>query len=425
MFRPMFHRLLGLIILFSVAVFLTACAASSHFSGSGSGSGAGSGAGSGSGSGSSGGSGGSGGAAPGGFAAGIGGDGQTSAAQFLVAVQIPGSTPIPTRIGSDGTLTAAKVSMPPFPPNLNPMAMNAAIDPSGTYFYEAVQPGIWGFTINRQTGDLTEMPNMPLASSQNFDAVVIDQLGKFLYAYGGGQVFAYTIQAGTGQLSPVPGSPFGAAPSGQQFAIASDRMAVSQNDNFLYVATGSGIMAYTIDQTTGALTMVSGSPFGGSAGSAFAIVAPSSGFLYETVQQTGTTTFPIFGYSIDQTTGALSPISGSPFAPGCGADNLTSPVSGKFLFAAGCGMYQINTSTGALTQLFKDPSTPNSIWAVFDPTGNFVWMVTTDQNCWHCDIGVTAFQVDGTTGAMTMVPNSFFIMQNDMTGGIQSLAITH
>lgn len=425
MSRPRFPRILGIFVLLTVAVFFTACAASSHFNGSGSGSSSGSG--SGSGSGSSGGSGGSGsgGAAPGGFAAGIGGAGQTTAAQFLVAVQIPGSQPIPTRINPNGTLASAKVSMYPYPPNLNPMAMSAAIDPSGTYLYEAVQPGIWGFTINRQTGDLTEMLNMPIASTQNFDAIVIDQLGKFLYAYGGGQVFAYTIQTGTGQLSPVPGSPFGAAPSGQQFAIPADRMAVSQNDNFLYVATSTGIMAYTIDQATGALAMVSGSPFGGAAGPAFAIVAPSSGFLYETIQQAGATSSPISGYSIDQTTGALSPIPGSPFAPGCGADNLTSPISGKFLFAAGCGMYQINASTGALTHLLNDPSTPNSIWAVFDPTGSFVWMVTTDTNCWHCDIGVTAFQVDGNTGAMTMVPNSFFIMQNDMTGGIQGLAITH
>ena len=340
-------------------------------------------------------------------------------------MQVPGNLPIPTKINTNGTLTMAHVNLiTPIDPNLNPMAMEAAIDPSGNYFYEAVAPGIWGFTINRQTGDLTEMPNAPFAPSQNFDAIVVDQLGKFVYAYGGGQVFGYTIQAGTGQLTPIVGSPFGAAPSGQQFFIPSDRMAVSQNDNFLYVASSTGIVAYTIEPTTGALTVVSGSPFGGSAGGAYTIVAPSSGFLYETTQP-GTKLTPIFGYSIDQTTGALSPIPGSPFTPGCNANNLTSPVNGKFLFAAGCGMYQIDASTGALSHLFNDPSTPNSAWAVFDPAGTFLWLITSDQNCWHCDIGVTTFQVDSNTGNMTMVPNSFFIMQNDMTGGLQSLAITH
>src|SRR5215475_4824533 len=48
--------------------------------------------------------------ASGGFAAGIGGAGQTSAAHFLIASQVPGSTPFPTVIGSSGTLTAAKAT---------------------------------------------------------------------------------------------------------------------------------------------------------------------------------------------------------------------------------------------------------------------------------------------------------------------------
>lgn len=206
--------------------------------------------------------------------------------------------------------------------------------------------------------------------------------------------------------------------------MASNRLAVSQNDKYLYVASSTGIFGFSID-ATGALTAVPGSPFGANAGSPFAIVAPASGFLYETVA----TTPPqpnsgIIGYSIEQNTGALSALSGSPFGPGCRADNLTSPADGKLLFAAGCGMYSIDSATGSLTHLSNDPSTPNSIWAVFDPAGTFVWLVTTRQNCWHCDIGVTSYQVDG-RGNMALVPNSFFIMQNDMTGYIASVAITH
>ncbi|MBV8893532.1 MAG: hypothetical protein JO266_16455, partial [Acidobacteria bacterium] len=82
---------------------------------------------------------------------------------------------------------------------------NAAIDPSGTFLYQAAQPGIWGYTIDRATGNITQMSNTPFASAQNFDSIAIDQKGKFLYAFGGGELFAYSIQAGTGQLSAVPG----------------------------------------------------------------------------------------------------------------------------------------------------------------------------------------------------------------------------
>lgn len=415
---------LAFVLICAITIFSAACGSSSHSSaGSSSGPGANGTAGT---SGSSGSSGSSNGAASGGFAAGIGGAGQTSAAQFLIATQVPGYSPIPTKINANGTLTSAKLSAPPAPNTTNtPMAMNAAIDPSGSFMYEAVSPGIYGYSINRQTGDLTQMANFPVAASQNFDAIAVDQLGKFVYAYGGGQIFAYTIQSGTGQLSPITGSPFAAAPSGQQFFIAADRMAVSQNDKYLYVASASGILGFSIDASTGALTPIGGSPFGGSSGSAFAIVAPATGFLYEIL--TSTTSPPkngIAGYSIDANTGALTALAGSPFGPACAGDNLTSPADGKFLFVAGCGMYSADPSTGALTHLFNDPSTPNSIWGVFDPTGAFLWLVTTDQNCWHCDIGVTSYQVDS-SGNMTMVPNSFFIMQNDMTGSVQSLAITH
>src|SRR5205814_6549574 len=129
-------------------------------------------------SGSSGSSGTSSAATSGGFAAGIGGAGQTSSAQFLIATQVPGYSPIPTKINSNGTLTAAKLSAPPAPNTVNTtMAMNAAIDPSGNFLYEAVAPGIYGYAINRQTGDLTQIANFPVAPTQNFDAIAIDQLG--------------------------------------------------------------------------------------------------------------------------------------------------------------------------------------------------------------------------------------------------------
>jgi 6-phosphogluconolactonase (cycloisomerase 2 family) len=95
------------------------------------------------------------------------------------------------------------------------------------------------------------------------------------------------------------------------------------------------------------------------------------------------------------------------------------------MFIAGCGMYQIDGSTGALSQVAKDPEAPNDGWSSFDPTSSFVWIVTSQQPCFDCEEGVDAYQVDPTSGAMTLVPNSFFAMTNSQVGGIQALAITH
>ncbi len=367
-----------------------------------------------------------GGSSLGGFAAGIGGAGQTSSAKFLVAIQVPGGTPDATMIDSTGTLTQATVTVNSNHTEFNPMAITGAIDPSGSFFYEAVHPGLWAFTIDRQTGNLTEMATSPYNDSVNFDSVAVDQLGKFLYAYDdSGNVYAYTIQSGTGQLSAIAGSPFAAAASGEQFALSADRTAVSQDNKYLYVATGAGIFAYSIDATSGALTAVTGSPFGSSAGSGLALSAPSSGFLYETIQSSTPTAPGIYGYSIDSSSGALTQISGSPFAAGCGGSDLTSPANGKFMFIAGCGMYQIDASTGALSQVAKDPEAPNDGWSSFDPTSSFVWIVTAQEPCFDCEVGVDAYQVDSNTGAMTLVPNSFFNMTNTQVGDISALAITH
>jgi 6-phosphogluconolactonase (cycloisomerase 2 family) len=199
-------------------------------------------------------------------------------------------------------------------------------------------------------------------------------------------------------------------------------MAVSQDDKFLFVGTASGIFAYSIDSSTGALTMVQGSPFGASAGQAFAIVAPSSGSLYEAAGGGNT---PIHGYNIDSSSGALTEISGSPFGSNCSTSNLTSPATGKFLFAPNCGMHAIDASTGALTSVSADPLAPNDNWAVFDPASQFIWVLTSSPAaCFHCDRGVETFQVDPATGKMTDVPNSFLFITNTEVGDVQSLAIT-
>jgi hypothetical protein len=108
----------------------------------------------------------------GGFAAGIGGAGQNSAAHFLIATQVPGSTPFPTVIGSNGTLTAAKATANPVG-ETNPMGIVGAIDPSGSFLYQADWSGLTAFTIDRQTGNVTEMSTSPYEASPKFDGVAV------------------------------------------------------------------------------------------------------------------------------------------------------------------------------------------------------------------------------------------------------------
>jgi 6-phosphogluconolactonase (cycloisomerase 2 family) len=67
----------------------------------------------------------------------------------------------------------------------------------------------------------------------------------------------------------------------------------------------------------------------------------------------------VFGYAIDDATGALTAIAHSPFlCPGCATQGLRAEPSGKFLYVADrfhITGYAINGSTGALTELSTSP----------------------------------------------------------------------
>ena len=112
--------------------------------------------------------------ASGGFAAGIGGAGQTAAAHFLIAAQVPGSTPFPTVIGSTGMLTAAKATVNPVG-ETNPMSIVGAIDPTGSFLYQAEWSGLTAFTIDRQSGNVYRDEHLSIRDLTKIRRVAVDQ----------------------------------------------------------------------------------------------------------------------------------------------------------------------------------------------------------------------------------------------------------
>jgi 6-phosphogluconolactonase len=82
----------------------------------------------------------------------------------------------------------------------------------------------------------------------------------------------------------------------------------------------STVSAYTINQTTGALTQVSGSPFTAGSEAYGVSVEPSDKFVY--VVASGRNA--VFGYTINAKTGALTPVSGSPFTRGAFPEEIAT-----------------------------------------------------------------------------------------------------
>src|SRR5712692_5008509 len=96
--------------------------------------------------------------------------------------------------------------------------------------------------------------------------------------------------------------------AGQAFA--------QKKPKFAYVANAgsNNVSAYTIDSTTGVLSPVPGSPFAAGSEPLSVAVDPSGKFAY--VVNGNVIPGSVSAYTIDSATGALSPITGSPFAAG-------------------------------------------------------------------------------------------------------------
>jgi 6-phosphogluconolactonase (cycloisomerase 2 family) len=88
-----------------------------------------------------------------------------------------------------------------------------------------------------------------------------DPLGQFLYVANktSNNVSAFAINQTSGALAALTGSPFALAP-----ATSPQSIAVDLSGRFVYVANGTtnNVSAFAINQTTGVLsTTVAGSPF--------------------------------------------------------------------------------------------------------------------------------------------------------------------
>jgi 6-phosphogluconolactonase (cycloisomerase 2 family) len=224
---------------------------------------------------------------------------------------------------ASGTLTAIPGS--PFPAGNTPVqAVQAGL--YGQFLYVSnlndSAGGISAYTIG-PTGALTPIPGSPfptgpVGSFPGPSAMVVN--GGFLYVAlagtvsGNNQIVAFSIDPNTGVLGAVPGSPF--TTGTDPLYMVSVLSTFATNQSFLYTANiqDNTISAFTVDDNTGMLTEVSGSPYSGAstlAGLAVRLTqSTSNNFFLYAADQAGS----ILGYSIDGVTGELQAIPGSPFA---------------------------------------------------------------------------------------------------------------
>jgi 6-phosphogluconolactonase len=342
-----------------------------------------------------------------------------------------------------------------------------SVDPTGKFLY-VTNPGdcssagsIAAFRIDPTTGTLTALAGSPFATDICPASVTVHPSGQFLYAitFGAGGaiippgISGYAIDS-AGVLTPIPGSPFGFTVS----VPSPSPLAIDPSGKFAYTTDLSGITAaFAIDSTTGALTPIAGQPFAGLLNGISVAVDPSGQFVYikerggtvsiclldrttgaftpvrtvrTNAQAQGATTGDIVftqgkapvtytpksvyvadsgdndlsAYTVDALSGALSPITGSPFSAGSSPQSVAVDVRGKLAYLANKASnnisgYTIDQSTGAIIQMtgsaFPAGSSPAAV--AIDPSDRFVYVANASSN----DISI--FNIDPASGNLAPV----------------------
>jgi YVTN family beta-propeller protein len=297
---------------------------------------------------------------------------------------------------SNGTLTALGT-----PVATAGKPTSVTVDISGSYLYATneVTDNVSVFSINSSSGTLTEIAGSPFSIETNPtgpetgpQSIIIDPSRRFAYvANSTDTLSAYSINSSTGALTLLSGSPFATGDNPSS-------VTVDPTGRFLYNTNinTDDVSVFTIDTGTGALTAVGAVAAEDAPNS---IVAdPSGRFVY--VANVGTSAYNISAYSIDPQTGALAEIPGSPFPAGSAPFSITVDPLGEFVYVANQSSqnvtpYTINQTTGALTagtSVLTDVR-PQSI--TVDPSGQYVYVANNGSN------SVSGYVIDSSTGALT------------------------
>jgi len=281
-------------------------------------------------------------------------------------------------------------------------------DPAGRFLYVAnrVSGDISGFTITATTGALTPMAT-PFTVEFGVDAIAIDPTGKFLYAVSAQSnlLWSFSIDS-NGALASLSNSPLTIDPAvNGSTAIAID----PSGKNVFTVADSSAIYSFTRNTTTGALG--TGLPVPVDFGT-FAITTDPAGKFVIAVSNAGSTVFgTISVYSLDSTSGKLTLVAATQPHIGVDPSSVVVDPSGKYVYAANTAdatlsALTLNSSTGALATISGSPFPSGGNGTINGPTG--IVVDPSGQSVYVCsasnDISVFKISSSGGLSAITGSP---------------------
>ena len=283
-----------------------------------------------------------------------------------------------------------------------------AARPDGQYLYvgNRISSSISVYAVNAASGALTAIPGSPFATGVDPQALAFDPSGAHLYVANNGSdnLSAYAVNVGTGALLPIATAyATGTGPSA---------VSVSSDGAWVFVANNGGsddISVFAITAGTGALTPAAGSPFAAGGNPHSLVLTPIPGpydyggaYLFTAnFDGTGST---ISGFSLDWNTGALTALTGSPFAVPVSNYIGTDRTGADLYVTTGAGVVGYRLDEGTLTALagFPVASGSNAYSSTVDPSNQFLY-VANDGSA-----SISGYKLDSNGGGLSAVPGSPF-----------------
>lgn len=279
---------------------------------------------------------------------------------------------------NSGSLTALSAS--PFFASTNPPGLLwLRMDPAGKFLYTVAlfSDEINVFSVDQNTGALTLQPNSPFHTQ--FESPIfftLDATGQFGYmayekrghAGGEGVISGYKIDPASGAFTLVPGSPFivplDPSASNPSFGATPNWAASDPSSKFLYVTDDHqfDLWTYSIDPTSGALTLLPSSPMHIPQSANQFTIDPGGNFAYFT------TNFPnpadcgnyypftnvhapnaVFVYSIDRNSGDLSPAKTPVVTAGYQPNPVVTDPSGTYVYVVNLQGYNFDPKSSTIS----------------------------------------------------------------------------
>lgn len=205
-------------------------------------------------------------------------------------------------LGADGVPSLEQAA----PPDVTVGAAYIAAEPSGHFVYVEGSLGILGYRVNADTGELTQVATVTFGTPTLGGALAIAPNAAYLYSSAGG-LDSYSIDSQTGALGLLSPTPYTLDVGGDPYARV---LALDSTGQFAFTVhmLNGHFGAFQVAPTTGALSGLSGFPVTLTQGAYSVGIEPSGRFVY-----VGSDTGSITGYTLDRAQSTLTPMSDAPF----------------------------------------------------------------------------------------------------------------